>query len=345
MKKLAISTIALSALSATSAHAVEFEPAEGASVSFYGAFEPSFKSVTNADGDGETDYGDEGSIIGFSGEYRINSSISVFGTAEFEFLSDDSDPSFVFDEGWFGFKGEQWGRIKAGGFDSVYEDLIVDTTEIAEIAEISDESLAPEDNLVAYYSPVWNGFSFRTQARVIGDGDDEAVRDQDSTEIGVAAAGGYSAEQWSLHVGFDDLATNVARTETVKTEATLANGNTITTGSKQVNAEFVDGETYGVAGDVRFGAVGLGAKWAESQFDNAEDVTRTALRGNVGYGKGKLYAAVQSVEPDTSEDRTEFTVGVDYKPLPNLKIFSEAGWFERSNDEGDVVGVGAIFEF
>jgi len=352
LNKLASSALVLAAAMAPATQAMEFEPTDNTSVGVYAGFEPSVKSVTNGNGNSETDYTDEGSIIGMSGETRINSNLTVFAFGEFEFLSDDTSPSFTFDEGAFGFKGD-WGKIQGGGFDSVYEDLIVDATEIAEIAEISDETLAEEDNLIAYYSPNFNGFSFRTQVRFVGDGDDLAEDSQDNTELGFALAGGYTAENWGIYAGYDDLATNPA-TEEAAQFATLTG-----TGGQQIEVktadavnQFVDGETYGLAGTFSVGPAQLAAKYAETNFDNADefddalqDTTRVALRGKFNYGPGKLYAAAQEVDPDNADDRTEFTVGADYKPVSNLKLYSEAGWFDRDNDAGDLVGVGAIYEF
>jgi predicted porin len=331
---------------------MEFEPGEGTTVGVYAGFEPSIKSVTNGNGDSETEYTDEGSIIGLSGEHRINDSITVFAFGEFEFLSDDTDPSFTFDEGAFGFKGD-WGKIQGGGFDSVYEDLIVDATEIAEIAEISDETLAEEDNLIAYYSPSFNGFSFRTQIRFAGDGDAIAESGQDSTELGFAIAGGYTADNWGVYAGYDDLNTNLATAQDAQfSTLTGTGGETIEVKTSDAVAKFVNGETYGLAGTFAIGPAEFAAKYAETSFDNAdefdaalEDTTRAAIRGMFDYGSGKLYAAAQEVDPDNSEDRTEFTVGADYKPISNLKLYSEAGWFDRNNDAGDLVGVGAIYEF
>lgn len=337
MKKLSTTALVIAAGLVSSAHAAEFDVTDNTTIGLYGAFEPILYSETDASGESRSDFGDNGSIIGVSGEQRLDNGLTLFGVAEFEFLSDSSDNDFVLDVGYLGVKGA-FGRVQAGNFDSVYEDLIIDATEVAELAEITDEPFASEDNQIAYYSPSFNGFSFRTQVRYIGDADSNAIAGQDSAEVGFSLAGGYSADNWGVYAGYDDRGSEVV-------DQYDANGNVI-------GQDYADNGTYGVSGIYGIGPVELAAKYAIQDLEDndpaGDDITYAALRGTVTYGPGDVYAAVQEVMHDNDDvvaDRTEFTVGVSHGVTDQLNLWAEAGYFDRENDEGDIMGVGAIYEF
>jgi hypothetical protein len=95
----------------------------------------------------------------------------------------------------------------------------------------------------------------------------------------------------------------------------------------------------------------LAVKVSETGGDSFTDTTRVAATGIFRYGEyisrgaGKLYSAVQLVDPNGARDRTEVTVGVDYKPIDNLKLYTEAGWFDRRNEAENVVAAGLILAF
>ncbi len=337
MNKLSTSALVLAAGLAPAAHAAEFDVNDDTTVGVFAAFEPIFFAETDETGESRSDFGDNGSIIGFSGEHRLDNGLTVFGVAEFEFLSDKTDDGFNLDVGYLGVKGS-FGRLQAGSFDSVYEDIIIDATEVAELAEISDEDFTSEDNQIAYYSPDFGGFSFRAQARFIGDGDDEAETGADSSETGISLAGGYTADNWGLYAGYDDRGSEVV-------QQFDANGNSIGDG-------YADNGTLGLVGVYGIGPVELAAKYAVQDLEDndpaGDDVTHTALRGTFNYGRGDIYTAVQEVAHDNDnviEDRTEFTIGVNRSVSDNLLLWAEAGSFDRAEDEGDIAGVGAIYEF
>ncbi|MDN3517669.1 porin [Aquisalimonas lutea] len=337
MKKLSTTALVIAAGMASSAQAADFEVSDNTTVGVYGEFAPMLVSEKDGAGESRSEFTDNGSIIGFSVDQRLDNGVTLFGVAEFEFLTDNSDNDFVFDAGYIGARGN-FGRVQLGNFDSVYEDLIIDATEVAELAEITDESVMSEDNQVAYYSPSFNGFSFRAQARYMGDGDDNAIAGQDSAEVGFSLAGGYSADNWGVYAGYDDRGSEVV-------DQYDANGNV-------TGQDYADNGTYGVSGIYGIGPVELAAKYAIQDLEDndpaGDDITYAALRGTVTYGPGDVYAAVQEVMHDNDDvvaDRTEFTVGVSHGVADNLDLWAEAGYFDQQNDAGDVMGVGAIYEF
>lgn len=337
MRNIALSALALTISFAPAAQAIDFEPTENSRFSVYGELAPSIKSETNAQGDDELQYADEGSIIGFNGEHRITDEFQVYASAEFEFFTDDTNPGFNFDEGWFGVKGDSWGRVQGGGQENPFTYLINDTVNVAEIAEITgDDQLPQEDNMIVYRSPSFGGFSVASKVRLEGEGDAQSPAGQNDNEVDVGAVAGYSGERFSLRAAYTTVDAGSQANPTVNT----------------------DGEHYGVAGDVSFGPATVAAKFAKADIENSNtgntlaDLTRYAGTGMFSYGQfiedgaGKLYGSVQQVERDNNNrDWTEITVGVDYKPIDNFKVYGEAGWFDRQNDAGDVIGVGAIYSF
>ena len=337
---------------APDAQAYEFEVQDGTKLSLFVEWAPSLKSVNDANGESEFQYADEGSIVGVAGEHEISEEFTVYGEAAFEFLSDDSDPSFSFDEGWVGARGPSWGSVQAGGQASPYSDLILDNVNIAEIAEISGGNLPPENNTVVYTSPSFSGFSVAAMARVLGDGDPDAADNQDSTEVDLGGVVSYDQEHFGLAAGYQTVNTQTVTDQPAQTTTiTGTGGNQFTFVSSDATTGLSDGESYGVTGDVSYGPGTLAVKVSETGGDTFTDTTRVAATGIFRYGEyiskgaGKVYSAVQLVDPDNGDDRTEVTVGVDYKPIDNLKLYTEAGWFDRQNDAENVVAAGLILAF
>lgn len=341
-KQLLSATIAAT-LVAPSVQALEFTADEGlnlaenTSFNLYGTVEPKVISEKNGNGDASTELDDEDSTLGFAFETRVSSAVTAFGQVELEYSSDDNSGGLDNqDSAFLGVKGD-FGKVQAGNFDSVYEDLIIDATEVAEDAEITDETVAGENNQIAYYSPDWNGFSFRTQARI--QGRDEGPASEDSNEVGLSIAGGYTGDSWGLYAGYDDR----------KAEATdeYSDGTLIPGGDV-----YVGENTYGVSGIYGIGQFEFGAKYAvQDNLDGdpaGDDTTFTALRGTFAQGRTEYYGAVQRVSPDDEtavDERDEITLGVSHQLYQPLSLWAEAGQYDRPNDEGDHVMVGAIFSF
>ena len=330
-------------LVAPSAQAIEFTAQEGLNLAenttfnLYGTVEPKVISEKNGNGDASTELDDEDSTLGFAVETRVSDSVTAFGQLEFEYSSDDNSGGLDNqDSAFLGVKGD-FGKVQAGNFDSVYEDLIIDATEVAEDAEISDEAFAGENNQIAYYSPEWNGFSFRTQARI--QGRDEGPASEDSNEVGLSIAGGYTGDNLELYAGYDD---RKADSTDEYSDGTSIPGSDI----------YVGENTYGVSGIYDMGQLEFGAKYAiQENVDNdpaGDETTFTALRGTFTQDRTEYYGAVQRVSPDDEtsvKERDEFTLGVSHQLYEPLSLWAETGWYDKPNDEGDNVMVGAIFSF
>ena len=337
---------------ASDAQAYEFEVRDDTKLSLYVEWAPSLKSITDSAGDSEFQYADEGSIVGIAGEHTISEEFTVYGKADFEFLSDDSEPDFTFDEGWVGARGKSWGSIQAGGQESPYVGLIADNVNVAEIAEISAGNLPPEDNTVVYQSPSISGFSVASMVRILGEGDPDAADTQGNTHFDVGGVVSYDHEYFGVAAGYQTVNTRL-QTATAPTPVfgTTPGGTQVQIGSTGGSTGLSDGETYGVTADVSYGPAIAAVKVSETGGDSFTDTTRMAATGIFQYGQyvsmgaGKVYSSVQLVDPDAGNDRTEVTVGVDFKPMDNLKLYTEAGWFDQRNDAGNVVAAGLILDF
>ncbi|MBS3805343.1 MAG: porin, partial [Oleiphilaceae bacterium] len=308
----------------------------GTTFSIYGTVEPKIITETNESGDDSTELDDEDSTLGFVVENRFSESVTGFAQIELEFSSDDNSNGFdQLDSAFLGVKGD-FGKVQAGNFDSVYEDLIIDATEVAEDAEITDEAFADENNQLAYYSPDWNGFSFRTQARLVGRDDARAAGDEDDNKVGFSIAGGYTGNNWGLYAGYDDR----------EAEAT----DEFSDGSANPEGDvFVGESTYGVSGIYGIGQFEFGAKYAiQNNLDTdpaGDDTTFTALRVTFIQGRSEFYAAVQRVDEDAGGERDEVTIGASHKLYSSLSVWAEAGQYDRPQDEGDHYMIGAIYSF
>lgn len=320
------------AFTAPAAHALTFEYDEATTFELYGTLEPKVISEKDAGGDSEAEIDDEDSTLGFAVEHVFNERFTGFAQLELEHSSDDTSDFTATDSAFLGLKGA-FGKFRIGNFDSVYEDDIIDATEVAEDAEITDEQFASEDNQIAYYSPSFNGFSVQSQLRFVGEGEGVAGGDSGT---GFSVVGSYAAEIWEVHVGYDDTGAEVV-------DVFDASGND--TGVD----EFADEGTYGTAAIVSLGDFELAGKLAlqdlEDNDPRGDDISFTAVRGTYRYGPGKVYAAVQEVDPDAARDRTEVTLGWKHPVFDHLDIWAEAGDFDRANSEGNNYMIGAIYSF
>jgi len=332
MNKSLIALAVATVVAAPAAQAVDFEVNDTTSISVYGTIEPKYVTANDASGDSQGQFADEDSTLGFAVEHAFNNDLTGFAQAEFEHQADDGGGINNTDSAFFGLKGA-FGKFRIGNFDSVYEDSIIDATEVAEAAEITDEAFATEDNQIAYYSPSFGGFSFQTQVRHVGEAEGGNATGDAGT--GFALVGSYAADMWQAHVGYDDTSSEIV-------QQFDANGN-------PAGTDFADNGTFGTAGIVSLGQFEIAAKAAvedlEDNDPNGDDISYTALRGTFATGPAELWTSVQEVSPDLGTDRTEVTAGVVYELYDNLELWSEIGQFDRANDAGDDFHVGAIYSF
>jgi len=330
MTRKKLLSIAIALCAAPAAHAVDFSPEDGISLkgttfSIYGTVEPKVITETNENGDNSTELDDEDSTLGFAVESRLNDSVTGFAQIELEYQSDGDDGSGAFDaqdSAFMGVKGD-FGKIQAGNFDSVYEDLIIDATEVAEDAEITDEAVAGEDNQIAYYSPDWNGFSFRTQVRI--QGRDEGPDNEDSNEVGLSiAGGGYTGNNWGLYAGYDDDQRLKRQTRTAMVRLIFPVVKSTSAKTPTASPAFMALVRWSLAQSIPYRST-----WTATP--RATKRPSRPLRGTFMQGRTEFYGAVQRVSPDdetTVKERDEVTIGASHQLYSALSVWAEAGQYD-----------------
>ncbi|MFP4138048.1 MAG: porin [Halomonas sp.] len=330
LSKLAIVT-AIGA--ASTAQAEEFEVSDKTTVSLFGAIELKYNTADEiVDTDGSTEsssgYEDNGSSIGFGAEHRFENGMTGYAEIEFEHDANEAGGEVLTDKAFAGLAGD-FGEVRAGRFDSIYTNALYDLIDPFETVSLGEEGVMEEDNLIAYYSPDFDGFTFELQARVRGD------RESDSgeNEQGVAGVVKYTAERWAVHAGVDDRGAEEV----------------------EVNGEWTTQEpVYGLGGMVNLtDQLYLGARVSiQENLEGAADGDDTTFYGTAltyDYGPGSAYGAVQQVDPDQGDSRTQFAAGINYGVVENLTLFTEYGSYDPADTAvGDIdtqFEVGAIYEF
>ncbi|MGM0825551.1 MAG: porin [Pseudomonadota bacterium] len=318
---------------ASNAQAETFEVSDKTTLSLFGAIELKYNTADEIiDTDGSTEstsgYEDNGSSIGFGAVHRFDNGMSGYAEIEFEHDANESGGDVLTDKAFAGLIGD-FGEVRAGRFDSIYTNAFYDLVDPFETASLSEESVMEEDNLIAYFSPDYNGFTFEVQARVRGDRESDSGED----ETGLAGVVKYSADNWAVHAGVDDRGAE----------------------EEEINGEWVTQDpVYGLGVAVALTET-LDAAARMSIQENLEgsaegdDTTFYGASLNYNYGRGSVYGAMQQVDPDQGEDRTEFAAGVNYDVVENLIVYSEYGNYDPADDAvGDIdtqFEVGAIYEF
>ncbi|KPQ26221.1 MAG: Outer membrane protein (porin) [Halomonas sp. HL-48] len=329
--KLAL--VAAVAAVTTTAQAENFEVSDKTTLSLFGAIELKYNTADEiSDTDGSTEsssgYEDNGSSIGFGAVHRFDNGMSGYAEIEFEHDANESGGDVLTDKAFAGLIGD-FGEVRAGRFDSIYTNAFYDLVDPFETASLSEESVMEEDNLIAYFSPDFNGFTFELQARVRGDRESDSGED----ETGLAGVVKYSADNWAVHAGVDDRGAE----------------------EQEVNGEWVtEDPVYGLGVAVALTeTLDAAARMSiQENLDGSSEGDDTTFYGaslNYNYGRGSVYGAMQQVDPDQGEDRTEFAAGVNYDVVENLVVYSEYGNYDPADTAvGDIdtqFEVGAIYEF
>ncbi|MDT8879779.1 porin [Halomonas saccharevitans] len=178
----------------------------------------------------------------------------------------------------------------------------------------------------------------------------------------------YTAGAFSIAAAYDDLGnydgtiTNISGT-TVDANGDEVNGNL----DEDVSADFDAGDQYGITVQYTIDTLRLSAKIERFESDNdlTVDTNYYALGARYGYGMGDIYGAYQYVDQnadtfsgiaadaiDFDEDvelgddnYNEFMIGATYNVSDAMYTFVEAAWYDRENDAGDGVAVGAVYLF
>jgi hypothetical protein len=236
----------------------------------------------------------------------------------FSFDTLDDGASLGEDGAVAGLKGN-FGQIEAGTSDSVYEDLITDSIDFFEQADLDKAKVDPDEaTMLTYYSPSMNGFSVNLQTAIEDEnaGEDKA-RDSEFAFQGSAV---YDFGLGALHVGYND---------------------------RGFNADS-DDRVIGLAATFGLGNAAEVAVKHEMQTEAGADTDFTGIGLSVDYGLGNVYGAFQSVSADgSSADLSQFAVGIDTEIESDFKVYAELGNFDGqdADDADSLMAVGLDYSF
>jgi predicted porin len=325
MKKTITALAIAAAMTASAAHAVEFNVDDSTEFSVYGDFQFIYVDANDSNGDSAAALEDNGSTLGVAGEHMWDNGLTGYFKAEWEHNADEEKANGGINKGDQAYAGVRggFGNIRIGSWDGIYKDSIADVIDAFEYESPSSAARTGEGNQIAYFSPDFGGLSFQLQTVIEGKGegvdhDGDGQPDSASAYQGVVK---YDAGRFAVQAGLDNR-----------------------------GLEDDADPTYGIAGSVDLAPVVLGAKF-ESQGESAsganDDATLYGVIGEYDYSMGSVIAEVQHIEPGDSnlDSRTEYQLNVNYSVADNLYVYAEGGWFDMENDAGDYAAVGTVYSF
>ncbi|WP_280563141.1 MULTISPECIES: porin [unclassified Chromohalobacter] len=385
MKKTLLATAVAGALGASAgvAQAATIYNQDGTQLDLYGNIQIAYKSVDNIDGSSEDELFDNGSTVGFSGQHIINPGLTGYFKAEFEHNADEQSEGGLetTDQAYLGLKGN-FGDARIGTWDPLIDDWIQDPVSNYEYFDVTDSTSdlgnaygedyglnAADDregDKLQYVSPSLGGLQFAVGTQYKGDAEDEFGGSDDfdgsyeNQGSNASFFGGlkYTAGAFSVAAVYDDL-------DNYSLESTDDNGNDI------------EAKAYGLNAQYTMDSLRVSAKVENTDVDyggESGDIMRYALGARYGYGFGDVYGSYQRVDADkevaavanpsgytdtesghtiTDADGTyngddsfnEFVVGATYNLSPAMYTFVEYAQYDRENDFGDGVSVGALYSF
>ncbi|MEO9275738.1 porin [Marinomonas sp. 5E14-1] len=182
---LAVSSAALTSVSAIAE--------EGSTFDVYGNIQ---YAITDTEGTG--DFADNGSTLGVQGETKINDGLTGFFKYELEFDADkdgDEDNEAKLDQAFVGLKGN-FGTVKVGSFDSIYNDAIQDAVDQFEFIGFEGADTTEEGDTIAYFSPSFNGLELQLSSQ---------VNTAEGAGNATTAVAKYSVDALTFAAGYDSL--------------------------------------------------------------------------------------------------------------------------------------------
>jgi predicted porin len=290
-----------------------------------------FNDEKDSDGNGQTGFSDEGTLVGIGAEQNFGNGITGYVVGEFAFDILDESSAFDQDDGEFGLIGP-FGEVAIGDVGSVASDAIYDPVDPFESASPSEADYTGSNSMITWFSPNMNGFELHLQTRFKDDTDQDTTDDNGdvtrdaSSEVSLIAAATYSVGGFTVAAGYDDKGSEFLSDSSKDTKD----------------------PTYGVAATAELSdQLEVSVRYATEQdaSTDANDTDFTAIGAVFDFGPGDLYATMQDVSPETGDSRTEMMFGGDYTLMGELSAYAEYAAFDKTNDEGDLTEVGLRFEF
>ncbi|MEX0448816.1 porin [Spiribacter sp. 221] len=303
--------LAAAGMATAGAQAAEFE-VEGTTLTLGGEIVLNYLYEKRDDGNDDTKFVDDGSKVVIAGERDLGNGITAYAEAEFEFNVLGNNDDVKRDGSVLGFVGE-FGEVAVGASDNVYEDLISDAVDPFENASFEGADLTNEDSMVTYYSPDFDGFSFRLQGR-------HKNRDNQSAKVSLIAAAEYDFGPLALAAAYDSRGSKDS-----------------SKGSDFKSEDHVLG--FSAVADISE-RVEVGARFSQVNNQDGNDQDFTAVVVSYDYGGGDLYGGAQNFDPKNGSSSSQVAAGINYELADSVMIFAEYGDLDRQLSNGNVIDAG-----
>ena len=301
---LAVSSAALASVSAYAA--------DNASVDYFGNIQYAYVTA-NPDEAGQVstnDFKDNGSSLGFKGESQVSDSSTAFFYVKYKVdaTTKSSDASVAMDSAYVGVKNNDYGTVKVGSFDSIYNDAIQDGVNQFEYLGLHNNSTSAEGKTFAYFSPEMSGFqaqlSMGTGTKTADAATGTVLTKSNTATTAVLK---YSTDVVSVALGYDDLAKSTTLGDTIGLAVT-----------------FTGVENLSVTGKYE--------KTTDKNSSNAGAKT-FGLAARYSYGMGDVYGSYQKVNQDlsTAKDYNEYGIGATYSINSSMYVYVEVGQGDTSS--------------
>jgi hypothetical protein len=350
MMKKTTSALAVAALLGTgAASAATFQVNDDTTISISGGIYYAYVSQTDANGNDQTTFGDNGSDVIFSGEHAAANGITTFFNLDTDGYdateANSSSQGEVVDEASVGVRGS-FGEVVIGSNAGVY-DQYADFADGGPIGWTNRTTFSNGDvsDVIQYSNSVAN-LSFTLQAQV-GDQGSESVSETDSSG--------------------DTLGdTTVTDAAAGTSNTSLGLGATADLGAVSLSAAYeeranqtADEPIYGLGASTTVADIALTVGY-EVDDNNANSIDKISLDGAYSVGPATFTAGVQNVSFDenptgaqdtvtdtdqTDDSFTEFQVGVSYAINSQMSVAAEMVTTDRENDENDFAALGVNYSW
>lgn len=342
MKKTLLATAIAGALGASvAAQAATIYSQDGTEVDVYGRITFAYTTGGVETSDTYKQAGssieDMGSRLGFRARHEVNTDLSVFANMEFRFDANErtSNNNFKNNRNTFvGIQSNQFGRLWAGNFNSIYYNTLTshfDVPENAGWASIGSVDNSSHGDALAYSTPVLEGFQANMQVKhYSGNGQVQGTDDTDSTTSSQVALS-YTLQDLYLAVGYDQNRDYGSRDS----------GGADNAGSSLANAGRHSGEEiWGFLATYQFTpafSARLGYETTSSNDSRLDDTGSAQYLGrdiaSIGatfdYGLGEIYGQYSRVswdDNDTTGDissANQWMLGANYRFSQPMYVFAE----------------------
>ncbi|GED21294.1 porin [Halomonas halmophila] len=366
MKKTLLATAIAGAMVASGAQAATVYNQDGTKLDVYGNIQLAVYSTTKANGESDSQLTDNGTTFGFAAEHVIYDGLTGYMKLEFDDINADEMATGPRQDGgdtaYIGLKGN-FGDVKLGSYDDLFDDWIQDPVTNNEGFDVSDSTSyaglggAIQTDQLTYVSPSFSGLELAIGTQFKGDGEG-ITSDNDpgqfvggenlSGDSNASVFGGakYTAGNFSVAAMYDNLDNYEVRTQDA------------------INAGQEFGDRYGITGQYTMDSLRVALKLErfESDVDGVDSTNFYGLGARYGYGQGDIYGAYQYVdvgaedftnelgeslqdEQERDETYNQIIVGATYNISDAMYTWAEAAFYDKENDEDDGVGVGVTYMF